>query len=46
MKTNYTILLLFLTVLSFGQAPTIVWNYAMPEKVDRTSPAIADDGTV
>lgn len=47
MKTNYSILaMLFFSIFSFGQTPTIVWSYSMPEKVDRTSPAIADDGTV
>ena len=32
--------------LSFGQTITTVWTYSMPEKVSRTGPAIASDGTI
>ena len=34
--------------LSYGQTITQVWAspYSLPEKVDRTNPAIADDGTI
>lgn len=49
MKRNYTMLVLLFTMsLSFGQTITQVWDtpYSLPEKVDRTNPAIADDGTV
>jgi outer membrane protein assembly factor BamB len=49
MKKNYTLLLvLFAMSLSYGQTITQVWAtpYSLPEKVDRTNPAIADDGTV
>lgn len=47
MKKNYTLLgLLFFTIMSFGQAPTTLWSYSLPDKIDRTGPAIADDGTV
>ncbi|MCF8274669.1 MAG: PQQ-binding-like beta-propeller repeat protein [Flavobacteriaceae bacterium] len=47
MKKIYTVHVLLLTMsMSFGQAITELWNYPLPEKTDRTSPAIADDGTV
>jgi outer membrane protein assembly factor BamB len=49
MKKNYTLLVaLFTMSLSYGQTITQVWAspYSLPEKVDRTNPAIADDGTV
>jgi outer membrane protein assembly factor BamB len=32
--------------LSFGQTITTLWTYSMPEKVSRTGPAIASDGTI
>lgn len=47
MKKNYVLLGLFLTVLmSFGQTPTTLWSYNLPDKTERTGPAIAADGTV
>jgi outer membrane protein assembly factor BamB len=47
MKKIYTVLvLLFSMSLSFGQTITTVWTYSMPEKVSRTGPAIASDGTI
>lgn len=46
MKKNYTLLGLFFTVFAFAQTPTIVWNYALPDRIDRTNPAIAEDGTI
>jgi Secretion system C-terminal sorting domain/PQQ-like domain len=48
MKKNYALIVLFFTMsLSFGQTPTILWNYSMPDKVGQTtSPAIGTDGTV
>ena len=49
MKKHYTLLaVLFSMSLSFGQTITQVWAtpYSLPEKVDRTNPAIAEDGTV
>lgn len=47
MKKIYTSLgLLFAMSLSFGQTITTVWTYSMPEKVSRTGPAIASDGTI
>lgn len=47
MKKNYTLLgLLFTVLFGFAQAPTIAWSYSLPDKIDRTGPAIADDGTV
>ena len=46
MKTNYTLGLLFLTVLSFGQAPTVAWTYDLPYYSTNLSIAVADDGTV
>lgn len=49
MNKHYTVLaVLFSMALSFGQTITQVWTspYSLPEKVDRTNPAIADDGTV
>ena len=47
MKRNYTLLVLLFTMsLSYGQTITTVWTYSMPEKVSRTGPAIASDGTI
>lgn len=49
MKKNYTLLVLLFTMsLSFGQTITQVWAspYSLPERVGRTGPAIAADGTV
>jgi outer membrane protein assembly factor BamB len=49
MKKNYTVLvLLFSMSLSFGQTITQVWAtpYSLPERVGRSGPAIASDGTV
>ena len=47
MKRNYTLLVFLFTMsLSFGQTITTVWTYSMPEKVSRTGPAIASDGTI
>jgi outer membrane protein assembly factor BamB len=47
MRKNYALLGLLFTVLcSFAQAPTIAWSYALPDKIDRTAPAIASDGTI
>ena len=47
MKKIYTSLgLLFAMSLSFGQTITTVWTYTLPEKVSRTGPAIASDGTI
>jgi outer membrane protein assembly factor BamB len=48
MKKNYTLLVLLFTMsLSFGQAPSILWSYSLPDKMGRTaSPAVASDGTV
>ena len=47
MKRNYTLLVLLFTMsLSFGQTITTVWTYTLPEKVSRTGPAIASDGTI
>jgi outer membrane protein assembly factor BamB len=49
MKKNFTVLvLLFSMSLSFGQTITQVWAtpYSLPERVGRSGPAIASDGTV
>ena len=47
MKKNYTLLFVLFTVLiSYAQSPTIAWSYSLPDKIDRTGPAIASDGTV
>jgi len=51
MKKNYAliVLLLLLTMsLSYGQTITQVWAspYSLPERVGRSGPAIASDGTV
>lgn len=46
MKKIYTVFGLLLTLLSFGQAPTISWTYTLPAPVQRTVPAIANDGTI
>ena len=48
MKTIYTILILFFSIFSFAQPITQVWAtpYSLPERVGRSSPAIAPDGTV
>lgn len=47
-KKNYALIALLLTMsLSYGQTPTILWNYSMPSIVGQTtSPAIGTDGTV
>jgi outer membrane protein assembly factor BamB len=49
MKRNYTLIVLLFTMsLSFGQTITQVWAtpYSLPERVGRSGPAIASDGTV
>tara|TARA_R110002050_G_scaffold125909_1_gene246306 strand:- start:6611 stop:8107 length:1497 start_codon:yes stop_codon:yes gene_type:complete len=47
MKKNYTFLtVLFLALFSYAQTPTINWTYNLPDKIDRTGPAIASDGTI
>ena len=49
MKKNYALIVLLFTMsLSFGQTITQVWAtpYSLPERVGRTGPAIASDGTV
>jgi outer membrane protein assembly factor BamB len=49
MKKNYKVLVLLFSVsFSFGQTITKLWPtpYTLPEKVSRTGPAIANDGTV
>ena len=47
MKKNYTLLtVLFLALFSYAQTPTINWSYSLPDKIDRTGPAIASDGTI
>ena len=46
MKNYYNIMALLFTVYASAQAPTIDWTYSLPDKIDRSSPAIADDGTV
>jgi len=38
--------MLLFAVLAYGQTPTTLWSYELPDKVNRTSPAIASDGTV
>ena len=48
MKKNYALIVLLLTMsLSYGQTPSVLWNYSMPSIVGQTtSPAIGTDGTV
>lgn len=52
MKTTLTIqvkIALFFTFfcfMSYGQTITTLWSYNLPDKVDRTNPAVADDGTI
>lgn len=48
MNRNYVYYLtLLFAIISYGQAPpTVDWSYTLPDKIDRTGPAIANDGTV
>ena len=47
MKKIYTVLFtFFLALITYAQAPTISWSYSLPDEVDRTAPAIANDGTI
>ena len=47
MKKIFTMLGLFFSVLSFGQAPTTLWSYNLPDRMGRTAtPAVGADGTI
>jgi outer membrane protein assembly factor BamB len=50
MKKKYTLIVLLLLLLtmslSYGQTITTVWTYSLPERVGRSGPAIASDGTI
>ena len=47
MKKTFTMLGLFFSVLSFGQAPTTLWSYNLPDRMGRTAtPAVGADGTI
>jgi outer membrane protein assembly factor BamB len=45
MKKIYTVLGLLLSMASYGQLVES-WSYTLPDKVDYSGPAIADDGTI
>lgn len=45
MKKIYTVFGLLLSMASYGQLVE-TWSYTLPEKVDHSGPAIADDGTI
>ena len=47
MKKIFTMLGLLFSVLSFGQAPTTLWSYNLPDRMGRTAtPAVGADGTI
>ena len=47
MKKTFTMLGLFFSVLSFGQAPTTLWSYNLPDRMGRSAtPAVGADGTI